>query len=212
MKHLIIIGARGFGREVYNSACESLGYKTDFDIKGYLDDKVSALDGYDNYPPILGAVETYVLQPDDVFICALGDVKWKKYYSQIILNKGGEFISLVHPTAYVGLNSSIGLGCIIEKNVVVSCDAKIGDFVTLMPSCVLGHDIVVDSWSHVGSFSFMGGFSKIGLGVTLQPSSHILPHKVVGNYSTVGSNSVVMRNVKEGTTVFGNPAKKLEVV
>ena len=37
MKHLLIIGARGWGREVYNYAIESRGYRTEFDIKGFLD-------------------------------------------------------------------------------------------------------------------------------------------------------------------------------
>lgn len=33
MKHLLIIGARRFWREIYNSATESVGYGTEFDIK-----------------------------------------------------------------------------------------------------------------------------------------------------------------------------------
>ena len=34
MKHLLIIGARGFGREVYNYAIDSVGYGEEFGIKG----------------------------------------------------------------------------------------------------------------------------------------------------------------------------------
>ena len=35
MKNLLIIGARGFGREIYNLALESIGYGTEFTIKGF---------------------------------------------------------------------------------------------------------------------------------------------------------------------------------
>lgn len=52
MKHLLIIGARGFGREIYNLAINSIGYQEEFDIKGYLDNKLDALCDYKNYPPI----------------------------------------------------------------------------------------------------------------------------------------------------------------
>ena len=180
-------------------------------VKGFLDGKSDALDGYATYPPIISSVEGYEIQKDDVFICALGDVDYKKQYANIILNKGGQFISLVHPHASIGINSTIGVGCIIEKNAVLSCDAKLGDFVTMLPSSVLGHDISVGSWTHIGSFAFMGGFSSLGESVTLHPGAHILPHKVVGNHATVCSNSVVMRRVKDNTTVFGNPAKKMEL-
>ena len=77
MKNLLIIGARGFGREIYNSALESIGYNDSFIVKGFLDDKVNALDGYDGYPPIVDSVEHYQLAKDDVFICALGEVFYK---------------------------------------------------------------------------------------------------------------------------------------
>ena len=70
MKQLLIIGARGFGREVYNLflACKAAGLE--MCCKGFLDDKKDALDGYKNYPPIISSVEDYIIQEDDVFICA----------------------------------------------------------------------------------------------------------------------------------------------
>lgn len=89
MKHLVIIGARGFGREIFYLAQNSIGYKTDFEVKGYLDDKSDALEGYNGYPPIISSVENYEVCDDDVFICALGDPRFKKQYANIIKEKGG---------------------------------------------------------------------------------------------------------------------------
>lgn len=207
MKHLIIIGARGFGREVYCSACESIGYGEEFDIKGYLDDKADALDGYNEYPPILGAVETYEIEPDDVFICALGEVKWKKHYSQLILDKGGEFITLIHKTAYVGKNSQVGKGCILLAGCRVHCDVKVGNYVTIQPYAILGHDVTVGNWCHINAYADCGGFSEMCEGATLHTTSFILPKSKVGKYATVGAGSVVLRKVPDGMSVFGVPAK-----
>ena len=62
---LIIIGAGGMGRTLYDMAQESIGYKTEFVIKGFIDDNVNALDGFiDNiYPSIIGRMRMslYVL-------------------------------------------------------------------------------------------------------------------------------------------------------
>ena len=102
MKHLIIIGARGAGREAYDRAPSFCGYGTEFDIKGFLDDKADALDGMPGYPPILSSVEDYSPKPDEVFICALGDPHWRQVYADKILRKGGEFISLIDKTATIG--------------------------------------------------------------------------------------------------------------
>lgn len=59
MRHLLIIGARGWGREVYDIAMACVNAGADFTVKGFLDDKADALDGYDKYPRILGPVESY---------------------------------------------------------------------------------------------------------------------------------------------------------
>lgn len=67
MKNLVIIGAGGMGRTMYNIALECLGFKTEFQIKGFLDDDLSALDGFDGYPPVLGKVSDYEIDADDVF-------------------------------------------------------------------------------------------------------------------------------------------------
>jgi sugar O-acyltransferase (sialic acid O-acetyltransferase NeuD family) len=210
MKQLIIIGARGWGREVYAQAQCSHGYLEEYDIKGFLDDKSDALDGMDGYPPILGSVEGYEPQADDVFVCAMGDAHWKKHYAEIVLSKGGEFVNLINKDISIGLNTRLGNGCIICDNVGISCDITIGNFVTIQSYSIVGHDVTIGDYCHLGTRSFMGGFSSLGSISTIQTNSIILPHIQVGNESIVGAGAVVIRKVKDGTTVYGNPAKILK--
>ena len=209
MKHLLIIGARGFGRAVCDLACEMPEYHKEFDIKGFLDDKVDALAGYDNYPPIVGAVESYKVQADDVFICALGDVHYKKHYAEIIINKGGQFINVIHPSAHLGTNVELGVGCIIAGNVWIDSDTKIGDFVTIQVGALIGHDCLINSWSIIDSLCVLGGFVHVGEFVTIYPHSSIIPHRKIQNGATINIASTVIRDVKENTTVMGNPAREL---
>ena len=74
MKHLVIIGAGGYGREMYGAALGSVGYGTEFDVKGYLDGNAAALNGFAGYPSIIGSPETNVPESDDAFITALGSI------------------------------------------------------------------------------------------------------------------------------------------
>lgn len=210
MKHLLIIGARGWGREIYNMLPNCIGYQTEFDIKGFLDDKFDALEGMSGYPPIIDSVEQYKPDADDVFTCAMGDTHWKKYYAEMIQNKCGKFINLVHHSAEIHKNTVIGIGCIITGNVQISCDIKIGDFVTFQSYAIVGHDAQIGDYCHLGCRSFMGGCSELGNLTTIQTGSIILPHVKVGDNCTVGAGSVVIKKVKDGCTVYGNPAKKLD--
>ena len=209
MKHLLIIGARGFGRAVCDLACEMPEYHKEFDIKGFLDDKADALEGYDNYPPIVGTVESYKIQPDDVFICALGDVYYKKHYAEIILNKGGHFMNVIHPSVHLGTNVHLGKGCIIAGNVWIDSDTKIGDFVTLQVGALIGHDCQIDDWSIIDSACFLAGFVHLEESVTIHPHSSIIPHIIIHSGATINIASTVIREVKENATVMGNPAREM---
>ena len=74
-KHLVIIGAGGFGREVYTWALQTIQGGAPWAIKGFLDDKSGTLDGYKYDVPHLNTVADYVPQQKDVFLCAIGEPK-----------------------------------------------------------------------------------------------------------------------------------------
>ncbi len=211
MKHLIIIGARGWGRECLWTAQNAKGYKTHYDIKGFLDSNHHALDGLKGtFPPILGAVEDYLPQPDDVFFCAMGDPKWRKHYAEIIENKGGVFMSLISPLAILNENTTIEPGCSIGANAIISDNVTIKKHTLIHGFCTIGHDCYLDEYSSLFSYVFLGGNSYIGKMSVMQPKSMIIPNKNIGDNVIVGAGSVVMRNIKDGLHVHGNPAVRID--
>ncbi len=209
MRHLLIIGARGCGREVYSLFTECQRHLEDVECVGFLDDKIDALKGFEGYPPVISSVEDYQPNINDVFICALGDPRWIKYYTQIIENRGGKFISLISPYAHIGKNSIIGLGCIISKWSIISADVTIGNHVYIGVFSDLGHDVTVGDYCHIGPYTFFGGNVELGDCVTSHPRVNVLPNKKIGNNAILGAASVVIKNVSENTTVFGVPARKI---
>lgn len=210
MKQLVIIGAGGFGREVHNMVPFCRGYGEQFVIKGFINDLTDALDGYAGYAPIIGTIQDYVPEPDDVFICAIGDIEGRKKCVQMLLSRGAEFISLVHKTAGWDRNTVIGRGCILCTRVGISCDCKIGDFTIFQDECLVGHDSVIGDFCMFHIRGFVAGRVTIGNGVHVGPAAMIHPDKQIGDGATVGAGSFVIRNVKSGNTVYGNPAKLLK--
>lgn len=194
------------GRQLASSATRSIGYGELFDIKGFLD---FPKDNWDlqNYPPILALEDNYEIQPDDVFICSLGDVKKKKECIERIESKGGEFISLIHKSVTIHPTVRIGKGVIISANVGLGVDSKIGDYSFIQYESIIGHDVVVGDFSRIDSRVVLVGGVIVGNSVTIHTNSIINHNVVVGDGSTVGAMSFVIRNVKPGQTVFGNPAK-----
>ena len=212
MKNLIIIGARGWGREVYAAALGTKAYKDgEFTVKGFLDSKSDALEGLKgDYPPILGAPETYEIQEDDVFFVAMGEPKWRKYYAEMMEQKGAKFISIITNNAFVNPTATIGEGSFIARWSCISDNVVLGKHAIVHVFCDLGHDAKVGDYSSIEAYSFLGGYSEVGKESVMHVRSTLIAHKKIGNQVSVGSSSVVMRNIKDGLHVFGNPAQKID--
>ncbi|SOE76585.1 sugar O-acyltransferase, sialic acid O-acetyltransferase NeuD family [Fibrobacter sp. UWT3] len=211
MKHLLIVGARGWGREVYAAVCRTKPYiDGEFDVKGFLDSKSDAFEGLKGvYPPIISSPEDYVIQPDDVFFVAMGDSQWRKHYVGIIEKKGGSFISIIGCTAYVNPTATVGEGSFIASNSLISDNVVVGKHVVVHVFSDIGHDAKIGDFATIESYCFMGGYSELGSESIMHVRSTLIRHKKIGNNVDVGSNSLVTRNIKDGLHVFGIPATKL---
>ena len=210
MKELVIIGAGGMGREVFDLATQCDGYGRDYVIKGFIDDWVDALDSFKGYPPVLGSFSDYPIQENDVFTCSLGDIQKKVKVCERILADGGEFLTLIHPRAQIGKNSKIGTGVIILFNAYIGADSVIGDFALVQIAATIGHDVQIGRYSRIDGGALCVGGTRIGDEVVIHTSAVINHRVVVESRATVGAGSLVIRKVKAGSSVFGNPAKKMD--
>lgn len=208
MKNLIIIAAGGMGRTMYDMAKESSGYGDDFIIKGFIDDNLHALDGFANYPPIIGEISAYIPQNNDVFVCSIGGASRKKCIEELI-HRNAQFINLVHRTARIGTNVLLGTGNIIGAYTCIGADAQIGNFNLIQSYTVIGHDVRIGDWNRIDTHVTCVGGTIIGNETDIYTSVVLNHGVVVENGAHVGACSFVIRRVKEGTTVMGNPARKL---
>lgn len=208
MKNLIIIAAGGMGRTFYDIARESIGYGTEFTIKGFIDDNLQALDDFEGYPPILGKISEYQPQEGDVFSCSIGGVSRKKCMEEII-GRGGEFQTLIHKTARIGTNVKIGKGNLVAAFTSIGADATVGDYNMIQSYTVIGHDVKIGNWNRIDTHVTCVGGTVVGNEADIYTSSVLNHGVVVEDGAHVGACSFVIRRVKAGTTVMGNPARKL---
>lgn len=209
MKHLVIIGAGGMGRCLYSLATNSKGYQETFDIKGFLDDNMSALDGFNGYPPMLSTIVDYQVQEDDVFTCSIGEVQTKIKICEALKAKGAQFVTLIHKNSSVGLNTKIGEGSIIDEGVHIDPDVTIGEQCLLQTQAIIGHDSMIEDYVRIDTHCSLVGGTIVKRGACIYTHAMINHNVVIGEDAVVGACSFVMKKVKPGTTVFGVPAKPI---
>lgn len=208
MKNLVIIGAGGLAREVYDLAYACYENDPDFKVKGFLSDGPSKIKEM-GYPPVLSKVAEYEVEEGDVFFCAIGNIFDRKKTVEIILEKGGEFINLIHPSANISPSVKLGTGIAIKQFAVLASDVTVEDFTYLQSSVIMGHDVHIGRFCQVNSFSFFAGYVRVHDLVSVNAGARLIQNVIVEEQSVVGMGSVVLNRVKKGTTVFGVPAKKL---
>lgn len=209
MKHLVIIGAGGMGRCLYCMAKESRGYGDEFTIKGFLDDNLNALDGFEGYPPLISTIFDYQIEPDDVFACSIGDVQTKRKVCDKLKEKGAIFQTLIHKTATTWDNCKIGQGTVIDEGVHIDPNVIIGNDCLIQAKAVIGHDSIIGNYVRIDSFCALVGGTIVKDRAAIYTHAMINHRVTVGEDSTVGACSFVIKNVKPETTVFGVPARAI---
>ena len=209
MKHLVIIGAGGMGRCLYELALNSKGYQETFDIQGFLDDNLNALEGKEGYPPVLSTVSDYQIKEDDVFACSFGDIPQKIETCEALLKRGAIFITLIHKNSSVGMNTRRGDGTIIDEGVHIDPDVTIGKLCLLQTQAIIGHDSVIEDYVRIDPQCSLVGGTIVKEAACIYTHAMINHHVVIGEHAVVGACSFVMKNVKPETTVFGVPAKQI---
>ena len=209
MKRLLIVGAGGFGREMFAAAREALGYGEDFIVAGFLDDNLHALDGFSGYPQILGTLADYKFGADDVFITAVGSIPVRRKIVAQIEARGGVFATVVHRSAVIGPNVSIGVGSFIAPNVSLTADVSIGRHTCVFHNTSIGHDTIVGDFAHIYAQCSLGGSVRIASGTNVYPGAVVTPRRKIGEDAVVGALSAVFSDVPPRVTVLGNPAAPL---
>lgn len=205
MKDIIIVGAGGLGREVLLNIKRINAVKPTWNIKGFINDIPDTLDNLNYEYKIIGTIKDYIPKENDVFALGISSPKGKEKVVNILKPKGAVFEKVISPYAVLGDNIEFGEGCYISGQIVGS-DVKLGAFTSIMGS-MIGLGSIIGDYSTTTGFANIAG-AKLGKGVFVGSHAVVINDRVIGDDAFICVGSIVISNVKAGTKVFGNPAKK----
>ena len=115
---------------------------------------------------------------------------------------------LIHPTAYVAADVSIGPGTVVFAGAVLQPATKIGEGcivntgASVDHDCLLGHGVHVCPGARIAGGVEIGDLSLIGIGYSI---SHCLR---LGRRVTLGAGAALLTDAQSGKTYVGVPAKE----
>lgn len=207
MKKLVIVGAGGCGREVLQWAKDINEKENRWSIKGFLDDDLNALNGKKCSVTVLSTVDEYVVQPDDEFVCCIGNSKIRKMAVEKLRGKGAVFTSLIHPNAVIADSCILGENVILYPYALISDNTVIGDGCIINMYSSVAHDSVLGEYCTISAHCDITGICTLGDRVFMGSTSHVVPNSKISDDVYICAGSTVMTRVRAGMKVLGNPAK-----
>lgn len=120
------------------------------------------------------------------------------------------FPNIIHPTVVGNFEDiQLGEGNILTANCTFTTSIKVGSFNIFNLACTIGHDVIIGDANVINPCVNISGGVEIGDANLLGVNATILQYKKVGNNAVVGASSLVTKDVKDGITVVGVPAKQV---
>ncbi len=207
MKNLVIVGAGGCGREVLQWAKDINEAEKRWNIKGFIDDDLNALNGKICSVTVLSGIDDYEISPDDEFVCCIGNSAVRKRITDKMKARGAVFTTIIHPNTVIADSCTLGEGVIVYPYALISDNVAIGDGCIVNMHSSVGHDSTLGRFCTVSAHCDITGMCTLGNNVFMGTTSHIVPGTTIGSDVYICAGSTVMARVRDGMKVLGSPAK-----
>ncbi len=210
-KEVVVIGAGGHCLAVVDTLENLQEY---YRIKGILaypeihNDKVS---GY----PVLGHLSEALenIQRWPLFINGIGFMGDNNLHREVfeqVKSQGGQFESLVSPSAVVSSSATIQEGSVILNHTVIGASAIIGQNTIINNGAVVDHGSVVGDHCHVATAAVVNGNCRVENECFLGSNSTVIQGVRVREKCLIGAGAVILKDTMAAQKYVGVPGRPLK--
>lgn len=208
---LFIVGAGGFGREVFSILKALNGSGSLPTIAGFIDDDPSPADLKHLEAlgsKIVGSIDDLARRTEAYCaVLAVGSAVDREMIATLLADSPVTYPVLVHPQATIGCDVHLSEGVVIAPGSRLSTNIQVGRHVQIDQNAAIGHDCDLGDFSRLNPQACVSGAVTIGRRAMIGANAIVLQGLKVGDDARVGAGAVVTHSVDPDTTVMGVPAR-----
>ena len=211
MKNIVVIGASGHAAEI-NEYLIALNSSSPFPvvkIEGFIDDDPRSYKQYVFSAPYLGSINDHIIRKDYYYLMGIANIRYRRTIIEKFQIAGAQFMTLVHPTAYVSESAKIGTGSILGPHVNIGPNVCVGKFTLINSRCSLGHDTTIGDFNFISPNVCFSGFTTVGEENLFGINSATLPGITIGNQNRVEAGMILHKDIGNETVVFYRYKEKI---
>jgi sugar O-acyltransferase (sialic acid O-acetyltransferase NeuD family) len=198
-RNAIVIGAGGHAKVVI-SALHAAGWR----VEAAYDDDPTKLGQRILGVEIRGPISDLDPQSPTRAVIALGDAALRR---SIAFHFGFDWITAVHPTAWVDPTATVGPGVVVCAGAVIQPGCRIGRHAIVNTQAGIDHDCRIGDFAHVGPGANLAGGVRIGADSLIGTGANVIPGICVGARTTVGAGATVIDDLPDDIVAVGCPAR-----
>jgi acetyltransferase EpsM len=152
--------------------------------------------------PVLGSEVEHEL--NEPVIISIGDNAIRRRVAESLKHAFGK---AVHSTAIISPSATIQEGTVVMQGAIVQASANIGRHVIVNTGASIDHDCQIGDYAHISPGAVLSGNVEIGEGTHIGAGAVVIPNLKIGRWCKIGAGTVVIRDIPDGVTAVGNPAR-----
>ena len=204
---LFLYGASGAAFEVYDMIERNPSIKRRYSKIIFVDDFADEGACYLSQRIKFKSCADFLNGEDAEFAITVGEPSARKFLREKVKNAGFSLATLIDESAVVSQTAEVGEGCVINRGAIISSNVKLAENIFVMFRAIIGHEADIGKDTTICPMTTIGAHCRMGEGSFVGITASTIQGVNVGKGAIIGMGAKVFREVLDGETVLGNPAR-----